>query len=118
MPENNQKKSVGGKRPGAGRKKGSANKKTREIADKAIEQGITPLEVMLAAMRASYETAMTLDEGEERNLLLAKASAIASDAAPYIHPRLAAVAYSGEVKLKRAADLSDDELAHIAKHHA
>jgi hypothetical protein len=34
----------GGKRPGSGRKKGSATKKTREIADRAAAEGITPLE--------------------------------------------------------------------------
>jgi hypothetical protein len=117
MPEYNQKKSVGGKRPGAGRKKGSANVKTRAIADKAIEEGITPLEVMLAAMRASYQSALQAEEGDGRNAMLTKAAGIASDAAPYIHPRLAAVAHSGDVKLRRASELSDDELAYIIATH-
>ena len=77
----------GGKRPGAGRKKGSVTKKTREIADRAAAEGITPLEVMIAAMRAHYDAKPPrLDE----------AAAIAKDAAPYMHPRLAAVEHSGE----------------------
>jgi hypothetical protein len=42
---------LGGKRPGAGRKPGSANRKTREIADAAAEAGITPLEWMLSVIR-------------------------------------------------------------------
>ena len=77
----------GGKRPGAGRKMGSVTKKTREIADRAAAEGITPLEVMIAAMRAHYDAEPPrLDE----------AAAIAKDAAPYMHPRLAAVEHSGE----------------------
>jgi hypothetical protein len=70
----------GGKRPGAGRPKGSATKKTRAIANAAAAEGITPLEVMLEAMRAHHE-AGRLDE----------AAAVAKDAAPYIHPRLASI---------------------------
>ena len=74
----------GGKRPGLGRKKGSLAKKTREIAARAAEQGITPLEVMIRAMR------QYLEEGR-----LDKAAAVAKDAAPYCHPRLSAIAVSG-----------------------
>lgn len=68
----------GGARPGAGRKKGSATTKTRAIADRAVADGITPLEVMLAAMRHHFS--------ESR---LDAAAAIAKDAAPYMHPKLA-----------------------------
>lgn len=75
---------VGGKREGAGRKPGTANVKTREIANKALEQGITPLEVMLNAMRDAYNKAEYKD-----------AAAYAKDAAPYVHPRLAAVEHAG-----------------------
>lgn len=74
----------GGKRPGAGRKPGSTTQKTREIADKAISDGMSPLEVMLTAMRKHAEAEMW-DE----------AASIAKDAAPYIHPRLAAVEHKG-----------------------
>jgi hypothetical protein len=57
--EKNQRKSKesnarGGKRPGSGRKKGSATKRTREIADRAAEEGITPLEFMLNVMRVEF----------------------------------------------------------------
>lgn len=86
MSENNQSKSKrGGARPGAGRKKGSATAKTREIADRAAAGGITPLEVMLEAMLSCRA------QGE-----MLKAAMIAKDAAPYMHPRLAAVTHSGE----------------------
>ncbi|NUJ81825.1 hypothetical protein HUN39_17710 [Methylocystis sp. FS] len=76
----------GGKRPGAGRKPGSVTKKTREIAEKATKEGLTPLEVMLHAMREAH-AAGKLDE----------AHAYAKDAAPYMHARLAAVEHSGDL---------------------
>jgi hypothetical protein len=86
MSENNQTQSKrGGVRKGAGRKAGSATQKTREIADKAAAAGITPLEVMLEAMnefRASGD--------------LEKAAGFAKDAAPYIHPKLAAIEHTGK----------------------
>lgn len=68
----------GGTRPGAGRPPGSANRKTREIADRAAEEGITPLEVMLKDMRDKYEA------GE-----ISAAADRARDCAPYMHARLA-----------------------------
>lgn len=85
--ENNQVESNkrGGRRPGAGRKPGSATKKTREVADRAAASGITPLEVMLEAME-SFRNAGDLE----------KAASFAKDAAPYLHPRLAAVQHAGK----------------------
>lgn len=73
----------GGARPGAGRPKGSANKKTQEIVAKALQDGVTPLEYMLGIMRD-----VTADF--ERRDEMARA------AAPYIHPRLQAVEHSGK----------------------
>lgn len=73
----------GGKRPGAGRPKGSATKKTREIADKAATAGQTPLEFLLGVMRGeSYEFKDRLDA--------------AKAAASYVHPRLTSVAVGGD----------------------
>lgn len=90
----------GGVRAGAGRKPGSATMRTREIADLAIEQWITPLEVMLEAMRA-HRAAGRLDEAAER----------AKEAAPYVHPRLQSVALGSKdgeplvVQIVRFSDL-------------
>lgn len=86
MSENNQIQSKrGGARKGAGRKAGSATQKTREIADKAAAAGITPLEVMLEAMNSFRES------GD-----MEKAAGFAKDAAPYIHPKLAAIEHTGK----------------------
>lgn len=86
----------GGARLGAGRKVGAASLKTRQIADKASSEGITPLEFMLEVMRdAKADRAERLD--------MAKA------AAPYIHPRLAAVEHSGDMTLRHEDALADLE---------
>jgi hypothetical protein len=59
--------------------------RTREIADQAAAEGILPLEVMLRAMRLHAE-AERWDQ----------AAAIAKDAAPYIHPRLASTTLASD----------------------
>lgn len=127
MIENNQKKSKkpevskgkGGARSGAGRKEGSLTKRTREIAEVAAAQGITPLEVMMSAMMALYREAGNCnresykhhdhghktndhDDGhdtmvtENRIKLLNMAATIARHAAPYVHPRLSAIEHTGK----------------------
>jgi len=124
MIENNQKKSKkpapsktkGGARPGAGRKEGSLTKRTREIAEAAAAQGITPLEVMMSTMMALYKEAGNCsrdhhDHGDEvgdhddghsamitenRIKLLNMAATIARHAAPYVHPRLSAIEHTGK----------------------
>lgn len=75
----------GGKRSGAGRPKAATSRKTREIAEKVAEEGITPLEIILDIMRKAHE------RSDEEVALDA-----ATRAAPYIHPRLAAVEVSGK----------------------
>jgi len=112
MTENNQKipmtgkgSGKGGKRAGSGRKPGSANVKSREIADKAIAEGVSPLEVMLKAMRSFVEAAEKMGTGQLKVVdgevitqlgLMTEASKIAKDAAPYIHPRLAAIDHTSK----------------------
>jgi hypothetical protein len=124
MIEINQKKSKkpapsktkGGARSGAGRKEGSLTKRTREIAEVAAAQGITPLEVMMSAMMKLYKEAGNCshdhhdhgdkasehDDGhatmvaENRIKLLNMAATIARHAAPYVHPRLSAIEHTGK----------------------
>jgi hypothetical protein len=92
----------GGRRPNAGRKAGFTTQKTRAIADAAAAAGITPLQVMIEAMRRHYD-AKDLDA----------AAAIAKDAAPYMHPRLSTVELDATVR-RDPIDLSDAELAALA----
>jgi hypothetical protein len=87
----------GGKREGAGRKEGSATAKTRDMADKAASEGLTPLEYMLEVLR---------------DLMADKADRMwaAEKAAPYIHPKLANIEHTGKdggpmvVEIVRFAD--------------
>ena len=131
----------GGKRAGAGRPAGAVTKRTRAVADRALAEGKAPLEVMLENMWHFQQVALdaeaviesmneeqvaSLGETHEEQFkaLLAKvkqaaglrqmAHECARDAAPFMHARLSAVQHSGQIDLKSARDVSDDELANIA----
>jgi hypothetical protein len=65
----------GGRRPGAGRPKGSLNKRSMEKADAIEASGMTPLDFMIEVMRNRSNSA-------EMRLEAAKS------AAPYVHARL------------------------------
>ena len=95
MAENNQTNSNGrgGARKGAGRKKGSATKRTREIADNAAKDGITPLEYMLQVMRSEPPPGLEGPQILSATMLRFEA---AKAAAPYIHPKLSAVEHTGK----------------------
>lgn len=75
----------GGKRPGAGRKKGTPNKATLERQKRIAESGQTPLDYMLSVMR---------DENNPRDIRLDAAN----KAAPYVHPKLANVDHTSSDK--------------------
>jgi hypothetical protein len=93
----------GGKRIGAGRKAGAATKRTRAIADKAAAEGLTPLEVMLKAMREHAD-----------NKRWDEAASIAKDAAPYMHAKLSSIQHTGRnggpIQTVDLTKLSGDEL--------
>lgn len=72
----------GGKRAGAGRKKGVANRINDEARKAALESGVSPLDYMLGIMR---------DEGAEAS----RRDDMAKAAAPYIHAKRASVEHSG-----------------------
>lgn len=84
----------GGKRPGAGRKPGTVSEATRrrkEVAEKALSEGVSPLDVMLTTMRALWSQAVD-ETGKVVNMGKAmQANIVAKDAAPFLHPKLSAV---------------------------
>lgn len=73
----------GGKRVGAGRPAGAVTRKSRQMAEKAMEEGLLPLEYMLQVLR--NEGADTKDR-----------MWAAEKAAPYVHARLASVEHTGK----------------------
>lgn len=80
-------------RSGAGRPKGSKlATRTRKIAEHLAAEGMTPLEYLLRVMHApsDHEDAKIQAQREMLRFEAAKA------AAPYMHPRLAAVELTGE----------------------
>jgi len=114
--------SRGGKREGSGRKQGALTVRTRKVAEQAAKEGKTPLEVMLDNMRHFQNVALSAEavieslsaeqaelgdmtpEAQFKKLLaeVKKAAGFrqmahecARDAAPYVHPKLAAVELSG-----------------------
>jgi hypothetical protein len=72
----------GGKREGAGRKEGSPNKASAERQAEIAASGLTPLDYMMSMLRNEQET--------PANRMWA-----AEKAAPYVHPKLAAIEHSG-----------------------
>lgn len=74
----------GGKREGAGRPAGATTKKTREVAEKAVAEGITPLEYMLDVLRN--------EQADPKDRMWA-----AEKAAPYVHAKLASVEHKGGI---------------------
>ena len=92
LEKNQVESSHGGTRKGAGRKTGSATKRTREIADKAMDEGISPLEYMLQVMRAVPSEELPPREWLAATMMRFEA---AKSAAPYIHPRLQAIEHTG-----------------------
>lgn len=57
----------------------------KAIAMQALAEGISPLDVMLGAMREAWE------RGDKKDAAL-----FAEKAAPYVHPKLASVEHSGK----------------------
>lgn len=117
----------GGKREGAGRPAGAVTTRTREVAERALATGMSPLDVMLDNMRHFQQVALDAEatlEGltagefseqvpagaspeDQFKFLLAQvkktvglrqaAQDAARDAAPYLHPKLTSVDMRGKV---------------------
>ncbi len=68
----------GGKRSGAGRKKGSVSKRSQEVAAEITATGKLPLAYMLDVMRDEAADTARRDE-------------MARAAAPFVHPRLSSI---------------------------
>lgn len=82
-------KPKGGARPGAGRKKGAPNIRTRAAQAAAEAGGITPLEYMLQVMRDP-----ATEPREKLNAAVA--------AAPYVHAKLSSVEMTANVTTHEA----------------
>lgn len=82
-----------------GRPRGSRNKATKERQERIAAAGVTPLDVMIADMRFhwdAHQKALAEKNTTEASKELALARDAAKDAAPYTHPRLAAIEHMGK----------------------
>ncbi len=90
----------GGQRAGAGRKSGTPNKANAEREAEVKASGLAPLDYMLKLMRDDQQTpAVRLDA--------------AKSAAPYVHPKLAAVEvkHGGEIGVRVSKEQRDASFA-------
>lgn len=86
----------GGRRPGAGRPKGSKNKRTSKIIEAAMTSGkVTPLEIMLEAMYVLHNMAHRDPQNINLEHLLA-ASERAERLARFFHPTMQAISVTGK----------------------
>ena len=129
----------GGARPNAGRKPGSLTTKTREVAERVMATGKTPLEIMIENMHHFQQVALDAEatlEGltaeefagqvaadatpeDQFKFLLATvkktaglrqmAQDAARDAAPYVHPKLNSVEMNAKMALSH-----EDRLAELS----
>lgn len=111
----------GGARPNSGRKRNSPNKATKERQERIAASGVTPLDVMIEDMRFHYDlyqTALAEKDIPAAKQELKEAREAAKDAAPYTHPRLAAIEHMG--KGGGPIEYSDvrDRLAHLIAREA
>jgi hypothetical protein len=85
----------GGARKGAGRPRGSANRMSRELADK-INSGsvLSPLEVMLKCMEQAFHA---VDDNGNPDPQYDEAARYANMAAPYCHPRLQSIDQTSDI---------------------
>ena len=87
----------GGKREGAGRRKGSRNKRTGELQARIRASGIDPLAFLIALMRNGKAPLEMRFEA-------------ARSAAPYVHPKLSAIEHGADggavqVEVKQVSDI-------------
>ena len=106
----------GGARPNAGRKKNAPNKASALREARIAASGVTPLDVMIMDMRFHYDLyqeALAKQDIATAKVELKEARDAAKDAAPYTHPRLAAIEHMG--KGGGPIEYSDvrDRLAHL-----
>lgn len=101
----------GGRRPGAGRKKGVPNKVTAEIRRRILETGKSPLDVVLWIAEEFVAAASAAHDNDTRLSLLERAAAIEKDALPYLHAKLQSIELTGKDAgpIKTETNLSVEE---------
>lgn len=117
----------GGRRPGAGRKPGTKSKIVKARTEKVLAllaSGSTPLDAMLRKMNWHLAKAdKEARKGDKADLptieaALDKADEAARGAAPYTHPRLAAIEHMGKGGGPIEYSDAKERLAHLLARHS
>jgi hypothetical protein len=96
----------GGKRDGAGRRKGSHNRASAMREQLIAETGLTPIDVLIGIMRCTFDMAqreLKQDEPNEAKVKWAFGLALESAhrAAPFAHPRFSAVDHGATLDVSK-----------------
>lgn len=122
MPSGGARPNTGGKRPGAGRKKGTPNKFTLHQKKLALEGGPSPLQILTNLARDHYtaylyERRKSPAKRDEAKLMeKAKAAESAAEkAAPYIHSKMPTALHhsgpgGGPIPTLDLTNLTDEQL--------
>jgi len=99
----------GGKRDGAGRRRGSPNRASARREQSIANTGRTPMDILVRAMRYfdnMADRALNQKNPNEKRVSAAFKLAVdvATKAAPYIHQRLATVDHTPQFDLKRLTE--------------
>jgi hypothetical protein len=96
----------GGRRPGAGRPKGSRDRRSRELVEAVVGSGVTPLEYMISVMR------------NEKRPEADRFEAAKACAPPYVHAWLSTSVIDATYDRVNAhvRELSTEELMAIVNH--
>jgi hypothetical protein len=102
----------GGKRPGAGRRRGTPNRANARREQFIAQTGLTPIDVMIGVMRCTFDIGqqeLKQEKPDESKIKWAFGLALESAhrAAPFAHPRLSAVDHSAKLD---ASKLTQEEI--------
>lgn len=86
----------GGRRAGAGRKKGTPNKRSQEVAEKIKAMGCDPIEGMARIALQAEQEASECEKFQERKDALSLAGSMYKELAQYVAPKRRAVEVSSD----------------------
>lgn len=101
----------GGKRPGAGRKKGSLNKRKQEIQELLDDMDCDPIEGMARIALEAEATASSAESFQERKDSLTLAGNMYKELAQYVAPKRRAVEMKAEVTEKQFVVSAEPEMS-------
>ena len=96
----------GGKRPGAGRRRGTPNRANARREQFIAQTGLTPIDVMIGVMRCTFDIGqqeLKQEKPDESKIKWAFGLALESAhrAAPFAHPRLSSVDHSAKLDVSK-----------------